>query len=247
MDKKLGFCNLHQGRPFFKYAVEAIYPQVDKIFIFYTDTPSQGYKTPLECPDKRQELYDDIKPFMDKVTWIDGHWDTEGEHVDAVRAHTKGCEWLVRFDADEIYQPGSVDYFVKQAEKTTFKDFRVPMFHFWRSFNWVCRDAQFPFRLERLRGATGWGWLSDEDDKYKIIHMGYAQPTNYIKYKMQVSAHKPEWRPNWYGDCWLSNAKDNIHPVSYIPNPLWNAEPFDKTKLPEVLKNHEYYDKEIIE
>lgn len=243
---KIAFCILHQGRPYFKYAVEALYNQVDKIYIMYTDIPSQGFTGAKPCPDDEHDLQLDIKPFMDKVEWITGHWDYEGNHVDAVKAYAKPDDWLIRFDADEIFPPGSVDYYIKQAEETRYNMFRIPMIHFWRSFNWVCRDAQFPYRLEHYNSGEGSGWLS-ADEEYKILHFGYAQPTVYIEYKMQVSAHRPEWRKNWFADRWLANAKDDIHPVAYLPTPMWNAEPYDKTLLPDVLKKHPYYDLEVIE
>jgi hypothetical protein len=243
MGKKLAFCILHYGKPYLKAALEAIVPQVDKVVILYTDTPSQGYTTDMTCPDTR----DDLKNIADKfkVAWVDGHWENEGLHCDAIKAYSQDYQWLVRFDADEIYPEGMVNHYIKIAEKSKFKMYRMPFKHFWRSFDRVCYDGQYPFRLERLDGGEGYDWLPCENDEQKICHMGYAMPTKYIEYKMQVQAHRAEWRPDWFENIWLKNGQDNVHPVAYVV-PLWQPEDYDKTKLPKVLRDHEYFNMDII-
>ena len=235
---KIAYSIVHYGAPYLKQAVEAIRPQVDKVVILYSPTPSQGFTTNLVCPDTEEEL----KALVGDAEWVKGDWKFEGEHNDAILNYNQGYDWTIRFDADEIYPEGSVDYFISEAEKTSFKDFRVPFIHFWRSFEWACFDSQFPIRLLRKTGELT-GWIPDKEEM-RVLHLGYAQPTNYILYKMEVQAHRPEWRKEWLGDIWHPFAKADIHPVSYG---LWNAEPYDKTKLPEVLKKHPYYEMEKIE
>lgn len=236
---------LHYGKPYLAYAIEAIYPQVDKIAIAYTDRPSQSFGTTLQCPDTRQELLDLIEPWRDKIEWIDGNWTHEYEHCDAARAAISNCDWQVRLDADEIFPEGAVDHYIAQAEKQEFQNWRMPFYHFWRSFGKVCRDSSFPQRLERKEG-NGSGWLDDEQENYRVAHMGYAMPTEYIIYKMAVQGHHNEWRPDWYEGKWLPNAQQDVHPVIYIP-PFWNTEDFDKLKLPKVLHKHPYFKLDIIE
>jgi len=198
----------------------------------------------MRCPDTREEL----KAIADKYKcdWVEGSWETEGEHCDAINQYTEGYDWLVRFDADEIYPEGSIKHYINQAEKTNCKNFTLPFVHFWRSFSRVCRDGSYPQRLTNLKGGEGLKILDDGKRKYTILHFGYAQPTKYIIYKMQVHGHKREWRPDWFKKRWLNNAQEDVHPVCYIP-PMWNCEPFDKTKLPEVLKKHKFFRKDLIE
>jgi hypothetical protein len=239
---KIAYCILHQGKPYLKTAVEAIFPQVDLIYIFYSDKPSQGFSSNIPCPDTKEELLAEIKPFMSKIKWVDGDWAMEGDHNDAIWQHVTDKDWIIRFDADEIYPEGSVDWFISEAEKKDFKEYRIHFMHFWRSFKYVCYDSQCPMRIMRMTG-TGCGYL---DDTYKVFHMGYAQPTKYIEYKMQVSGHRPEWRPNWFSEKWLTNAKDDIHPVSYLPVPLWNAVEYNGV-FPKSLQNHQYSNLEVIE
>ncbi len=239
------FMILHYGKPYVAAAVASIYDQVDKICIAYTDQPSQSFPTNLECPDSRKDLLEELAPYMDKIEWLDGHWQHEHEHCDAARAMCGGYEWRFRIDADEVTAPGSVAEWVRQAKLTDYKEFRVPMIHFWRSFSRVCRDSQFPIRLERDNGA-GMGWLDSEGEKYIMYHFGYALPTKYIIYKMQVQGHHSEWRNNWFDQMWLTNAQLDLHPVIYIP-PFWNAEEFDKNKLPDIMKTHAYFNEDLIE
>lgn len=238
----LAFCILHYGRPYLRAAVESLYDQVDKIVILYTSSPSQGFTTDLACPDTREELMAEVAG-LDKVEWVEGNWQYEGDHVEAFRAYTEGFDWAIRFDADEVFPEGSVDWYIEQASKTNFKEFRIHFLHFWRSFSRVCRDSQPPLRVYRLNGGEGCGYL---EDKYRVFHMGYAQPTNYIQYKMQVQGHRSEWRPIWFKQRWLTNAQNDVHPVCYLPTPFWNTEEFTG-ELPKVLKEHKYFDVEVIE
>lgn len=167
MSKRLAFLILHQGRPYLRYAVQAILPQVDKLMIFYSAKPSQGYQTDMECPDTREELREEAYaadqprtdfPHISKIEWREGEWPNEVAHVNAVNAHTEGYDWLVRLDADEIYPPGMVDEMIRQAEaedKRDAREYRIPFCHFWRSFSRVCRDGSHPIRLTRLKGGSG--------------------------------------------------------------------------------------------
>lgn len=238
---------VHYGLPYLAPSVKSLYNQVDKIIIAYTGQPSQSFTTELSCPDTKEDLLASIEPYMDKIEWFEGNWTHEHEHCDAARqaAHAAGFDWLMRSDADEIWPEGSIKHYLKQAIDRPEQQWRIPFLHFWRSFGKVCRDASHPVRLERTTG-DGSGWLDCDNEKYSVCHMGYALPTPYIVYKMQVQGHRSEWRPRWFDEKWLPNAQDDVHPVIYIP-PFWNTEDYDKTKLPQVLKEHEYYDKDLID
>ena len=241
--KILAYIILHTGAPYLKAAVDAILPQVDKLIIAYSPVPTQGFKTDIPCPDKWEDLY----PLAEDAIWIYGQWRNEVEHLDAVWPYTRGFDYLVRLDSDEIFPPGMVDEMIAQAETVPSQRFRIPFQHFWRSFSKVCRDGSHPIRLTKLHGGVKGSevTLDSKGGKWVVHHMGYAQPTKYIEYKMAVSGHKPEWRKNWFDDIWLKNEQINVHPVMFEGH--WNSEDFDKNTLPEVLKQHPYFNKEIIE
>lgn len=239
------WCICHYGKPYIAASVAALYDQVDKIFIAYTDKPSQSFGTTMACPDTKEELLKEIEPYMDKVEWMDGSWEHEWQHCDAARAMAAGYEWLVRFDTDEIYPRGAVKYWVSEAAKTKYKEWRIEFKHFWRSFSKFCYDQSWPVRIEHTTSGEGLGWLP-ASEKHAVCHMGYAMPVKYIDYKMSVSGHKSEWRPDWFVSRFLVNAQKDVHPVCWNP-PLWNTEDYDKTKLPPQLKSHPFYNLDVIE
>jgi hypothetical protein len=253
--KVLGFIILHYGRPYLRAAVEAILPQVDHLVILYSPKPSQGFGTDTPCPDTEGELKQEAFDALDlqaigldgqsKIQWVRGHWHHEGEHTDAIWQYADGYDWIVRLDADEIFPPGMVAEMIAQAEETQHKNYCVPFVHFWRSFSRVNRDAQMPVRLARVNGGEGQRYLDSKGGKWFVYHFGYAQPSRYIQYKLQVSGHRPEFRPDWYEKKWLANAQEDLHPVNF-PG-FWNAEPFDKETMPEVLKRHPYFSMTVID
>lgn len=240
--KKIAYCTLLYGKPYLAAAVEALYDQVDKIVILYTDQPSQGFESKLTCPDTMQDLMKECNPFWDKVTWIQSRWTNEGEHVGAFRLFATDYDWGIRFDSDEIYTPGMVDALIEQAEETNHREYRIPILHHWQSFGKCCRDAHMPTRLSRINGGEGERYLEPRG-KWWMHHMGYAQPSAYITYKLSCSAHKPEFRADWYETKWLAHATTDVHPVIFN---WWNVEDYDVSKLPEVLKKHPLAGKEPI-
>lgn len=243
----LGFMILHYGLPYLRAALEAILPQVDRLVILYSEKPSQGFGTAMTCPDSYRDLVHvslDV-PGSEKVEWVTGTWHHEGAHTDAIWQYAEGYDWIVRLDADEIFPPGMVAEMIGQAETTQHKNYCVPFVHFWRCFNRCCRDAQMPVRLARVNGGEGQRYLDSKGGKWEVLHFGYAQPSRYIEYKMQVSGHRPEWRPNWYAERWLENAQADVHPVIFPTH--WHPVDFDKTTMPDVLKRHPYFSMDVIE
>ncbi len=258
--KTLAFCILHTGRPYLRAAIESIFDQVDHIAILYCPTPSQGYQADIPCPDSRIDLLAEVFAIpgsSKKITWIDGKWANETEHVNAIWPYAIEGEfdWVWRFDADEISPPGMIREMAMQAAHERMAAivalldppavFRVPFVHFWRSFSRVCQDGSHPVRLFSLHGGDGEVTLDSKLGGWFVFHMGYAQPTAYITYKMQVSGHRPEWRADWFKDRWLANAQADVHPVMFPTH--WMPEDFAKATMPEVLRKHEFYGMDVIE
>ncbi len=231
---KKAYMILHYGLTYLPAAIESIYDQVDQIFIAYTPKPSQGHSTEMNCPDSSDELLGSIQKWADKITVEVGSWNNEGEHTEAGRkmANLKDDDWLIRLDSDEIFQPGAVDFFIGMAKDRNEHQFGLPFIHFWKSLNKVCRDGQRPIRLERKGGFGSTNLPDTVDEKYAILHFGYAQPDKYIRYKMEVQGHRDEWREDWYEEKWLKNAQTDVHPVSLK---FWNTEDYDLNKLPSFV------------
>lgn len=234
--KTLGYMMLHYGAPYLRASLEALAPQVDHIVILYTDFPSQGFMAETLCPDSEKELYDIARDFH--VTWAKGRWPNEGAHHDAIWSFAEGYDWLIRCDSDEVYPEGMVAELIRQAAATEHKFYRIPFQHFWQSFTHVCRDGQMPMRLIRVTGGEGERYLDSDNWRWAVHHMGYCQPNRYIQYKMEVSGHRPEFRPDWYEEKWLKASLTDVHPVVFD---FWNAEPYDAALLPPALKAHRLY------
>lgn len=258
MTRKLAFLILHTGKPYLRYAIQSILPQVDKLMIFYSPKPSQGHQTDMACPDTESDLLMEVLDLQTpdaKIQWNVGNWSNETDHVNAVQAFTDGFDWLVRLDADEIFPPGMVNEMIRQADKyPAVNDFRIPFVHGWRSFSKCCRDGSHPIRLTRigqsatvgrLNGLKGTVTLDSQNGKWEVWHGGYAQPTKYIVYKQMVSGHKSEWRPDWFKDRWMANAQKDCHPVIHPTH--WMAEDFDKSKMPTLMHQHPYFSMDLIE
>jgi hypothetical protein len=119
------------------------------------------------------------------------------------------------------------------------------MVHHWRSFNYVCHDTSWPVRAFANGGERTASYALGEFSGV-IYHFGYARSVADTRYKVETSAHKGEWRPGWLDDVFLNfpNRLNDLHPVVHD---MWNAESFDKLKLPEFMRDHPYYDLEVID
>jgi hypothetical protein len=246
MNKVLGFCIIFWGKPYMEAMLASIMPQVDHMVLFYTDKPSQGFGTDRPCPDTEEELKAFTEKYGDKIEWIKGNWNNEGDHVNAFQAHTEGYDWAFRIDTDEVLPPNFIEKMIEQNKDKEENLFRVPFIHFWKSFNKICRDGQQPVRLYKLDENSKKGIFSEaySDNKDgEVYHFGYAIPDKYMRFKWLCSGHLPELKPDWLDNTWKNDIQKDCHPVSIN---LWNTEDFDKTTLPKYLKDHENYNKEII-
>ncbi len=238
----LAYMPLHTGLPWLYETLHQILPQVDKLVILYTPTPSCGYTTLLPCPDLREDLFKIAEHFGNeyagKLVWVDGRWSNEHDHCDAIWDFADGYDYVLRVDADEVYPDGFMAEMVRQADAyPEVGSFRFPFLHFWKDLEHVCRDFHPPYRM--LRNPRMGDWMAlDSKSQWFVYHMGYAQPTEYIAYKLSVSYHKPEFRKDWFQEKWLKKADKDLHPVT--PG-IWDAEEFDRSTLPDVCAVNPLY------
>jgi hypothetical protein len=212
MTRKIAYCIAHYGKPYFAAAVEAMYDQVDRIVVLYASSPSQGFRPDMVNPDTEQDLMTCCNPFWDKVTWVNGTWGNEGEHVDAYKMFSAAFDWAIRLDSDEIYPPGMVDEMIRQAEESNHKDYRIPFVHHWRSFAHGCRDAQMPTRLTRIKGGEGERYLDSQNGKWEVNHMGYAPDEIHRVQARCIGPPSPNSARTGYETRWKANALVDVHP-----------------------------------
>jgi hypothetical protein len=245
MSKILAYVSCHYGKDYLGYAIRSIYPFVDKILILYTPKPSYGHHTELVNPDNEKDIRLAAFKFGDpdhKIKWMEGQYGNEGQHrhVATEYAQNMGYDTVMALDYDEIWDHESIRSAIQYVINSDKKIFRVPMIHFWRSFNYVCRDLAQPVRFTKLSG---------EGDAYvpletPVYHFGYAIPTDLLAYKSSIHGHKDEWRENWFNEVWLADRRTDVHPT--CEQDFWTPEDFDKRKLPKFMRKHPFYNLEVI-
>lgn len=237
--KTLAYIPLHYGSPYLDAVIRSIHDHVDKILILYTEHPSYGQSKGLKNPDSRQQLYDIAHNASDKIEWVQiRHTSQENHHRQMVFKHAHDYDLIMAVDSDEIFE--DVEDMKQAAMNTNCKTVNVGgdrWWHFWRSFNECNRDGFYPTRFHVVGGKEEAAIIHVG----KIYHMGYALPEDLTRYKISVHGHK-DIKGSWIHTKWINYKKGHtklLHPDSET---VWiETEPFDKTTLPQILKDHPYY------
>ena len=250
--KILGYIPLFYGAEYIEACIKSMLPFVDKLIIVYVDKASQGHKTNIPCPESRELLHGiAVKAVTDmgangKFEWHDaGTFPDESSHRNYILQFSEGYDLIFTLDADEVCEPLDMTKAIEAAYNSDKRHIGISGFiNFWRSFSWACYDSFIPYRFVNLRNLKG-----TDQTNLRIYHFSTAQDIKTIKFKWNVSGHKNELRPDWFEihekwKPWI-NWMDNrgLHPVALD---LWLATPFDKETLPEVLKEHLNFNKELI-
>jgi hypothetical protein len=166
-----------------------------------------------------------------------------------------GADIVLVVDCDEVWSRAALEntlIFVRaNHQHKPVRDFLVNMVHLWRSFNWCCRDQNWPVRLIDL-SVDEKSHVYVHSDMGKVYHFGYAIRNDIMTYKWQIHGHKGELRPGWLENEWQASPPvENCHPTngrdSKTGKGFWNPEPFDKEQLPELMREHPFWDMERIE
>lgn len=242
---RIAYYALHYGSDYLGWSIRSIYDHVDQIHILYTDKPSHGHSSPLPNPDSREKLKKSSLTFGDpgnKIKWHEGHWGWEGQQRDTIFeiAKREGADTVLVVDADEIWPEDVIKKALEEGDASPVRNNLIRMHTFWRSFSWTCTDEMMPVRLIYPNKPVGVKYLSG-----RVLHFGYARSVEDVQYKISCHGHKGEWRSEWFDRyrTWPASGNNDLHPTC---RDTWNAQPYDKTQLPEYMKSHPYYDKEVI-
>lgn len=251
--KTLAYIPLLYGKDYIQYAIRSVYSEVDAILILYTDKPSHGTGTGLPCPDTRDELIElcaAVDP-NNKIIWMTGNWNLEGQQRNEAHYYAKkhGYDILVAVDADEIWKTEMLRELIQLTFDRKASKCLVWMRHLWRSFNYICDDQMRQERIYYMR-----------DDKKDLIyapqpinqvwHFGYAQDLKTVEYKISIHGHSAEWilpKERWFTEryCVFPPAEGvYVHPACAD---VWFPAEFNKEQLPEIMREHPYYNLEKIE
>jgi len=245
----IAYYPIHYGSDYLGWSIKSIYDAVDKIYILYTSSPSQGFSTTMYNPDTKEKLLDSANMFGDpkgKIKWIEGQWPNEGVHRAAIRSASSqdSPDMILAVDSDEIWSLDVLESSIREASKAKINTCTIRMLTLWRSFSWSCTDEMQPIRITLPKMPQG-TYRLQVDPEGRVFHFGYARDLKSIKYKLTVQGHRAEWRPEWYPryESWPLSGNNDFHPV--VEN-VWNVTPFDKSRLPFFMKEHPYYNLEII-
>lgn len=243
--KVIGYMALHYGLEYIQYAIRSVIDQVDEFWVLYTPFGSHGHVSSVRCPEDMNSLARAAYAAGNgKIRWCNGRWAREGEQRDYIHHLVPEADVILVVDADEIWADGAAEYAVHMAATQPERNFRVPMIHFWRSFNrCVLYDPAWPVRVINPHNASGEKTLL----LAPIAHFGYAQSPAMVAYKWQIHGHKNELRKDcdWFADKFMANAQTDCHPVGSV---YWNPEPVNPADyLPDFMCEHPNWGKDVIE
>lgn len=256
--KVISYTALHYGSDYLYHAIRSVIDHVDEHVVLYSPVGSHGTRTALPCPDSRQQMYDlAALAAGDKLRWVDGEWSDEGKQRESIHLVAPDADVILVVDADEIWPEGYAqsprnffDSFLQGGPKP-YRQYRVPIIHFWRSFyRCVLHDPAFPTRIIFPSGQPGeggmGGYLYDGTGPISICHMGYAQRPDIIYYKQYVHGHRGEWRwqDDWFHTIFMTNRQHDCHPVG---SEYWNPEPVNPWDyMPAFMREHPYANLDVI-
>lgn len=242
----VAYCPLYYGADYLDAAIRSVDPCVDLIYIIYTPTPSHGFSTDKPCPDTQEELMKIATNASDKVRWItvSEGFRFEGEHRNFIYRFTDGFKQVLAFDSDEVFHTEELKLALQEAENLPNRYVNVDGFvNFWKSFNHVNRDHFHPTRITNLN-------VIDNGSKgvvrCTVYHFGCALREEIMRFKFTVYGHRDEIFSDWLEGKYFGWTPETrkLHMAS---RDIWDrAEDFDKTTLPDILKNHPYYNLEKI-
>jgi hypothetical protein len=243
----LGELILHYGGEYLDCAIRSAARYCEEIIVLYTSKPSHGHGTNISCPESESDLMNIAYSASNKVKWVNVDAGQEGVHRGKIFkiAEDGKYDGILVFDADEVF--GDIDEQIEQCWQSTKRNIGFSRYiNFWKSFNHACYDSFTPIRFHNLHNRDCEGWDVVDGTVY---HFGCAQRMEIMRYKLLIHGHKSEIRPNWLTDVyerWQPGMEIplGLHLVSHN---LWpQATDFDKTQLPEILRQHFNYPKDVI-
>ena len=169
---------------------------------------------------------------------------------------------MVKADYDEVWDVDDLRRSIKEVYNSPYRRHGIDGFiNFWRGFGHVTAnhkilqntgkyiegedsDRYRPIRLIHLREKNT---TKEPEIKARIWHFGYAIEREKMLYKLSIHGHRGSMRKEWLEiwENWEPSIKEGLfHPDSLE---VWlKIKQFDRTKLPEILHKHPYFNLEMI-
>lgn len=237
MTQRIAITRLHYGLDLIGSVIRATEGYFDRHIVVYTEKPNFPGTPTAPCPDSRDDLLQACHEAGGKrLHWIEGRIPAVAVAFD----HYDDIELLIEADADEVYHQNLLANVIDRFEHgdLTHQQYRLPFAHHWRAFKYACFDQQWPIRLylpKAPNDETGW-W---ENIGFYVHHFGYSRSEIDMQYKLELSVHRPEFRPEWKAERWdrFPEVLDDLHPVI---RDFWRAQAIADGDLPAALINHKY-------
>lgn len=245
--KTLGFMTLFYGIEYLRESLLSIRDHVDYVVIAITRNPSHGHNTTAKNPDSIEEMITICNSVLGDKCHIDiaDGYDNESQHRAVRYKYCEGFDLILTIDPDEVFKEDEIQNALQYALLMPERYFGIKGYiNFWRNFEHVCLDGFRPIRIENLKNDNQ---LQNIECPLTVYHFSTCQSEAIMRYKYKVFGHASEIKHNWLDGihyAWTpENDIQDVHPVSYS---LWNTIKFDKTTLPEYLKSHPNYNKDLV-
>lgn len=243
--KTVSYTIVHYGKDYLDYALKSIQNNVHHSNVIYTPNPSHGHRTNIQPPETLAEIQAAVSI---PAVWyqIEGIY-YEGQQRDYcvnLCAAQDEADLILVQDYDEIWNEQVLNRALRYVWKENkARNWLINFTHLWKSFDYCCRDQGWPVRIIDLRHKDGIGYIPKEFGE--IYHFGYAVTDKIMRYKWQIHGHKSDLRLGWLDNQWSAwPPSPDCHPTN--DKGFWNPEPFDKSTLPFLMKNHPWYNLELI-
>jgi hypothetical protein len=239
----------HYGKDYLSAALRSIIDHVDQAHVIYTPHPSHGHSTNVPCPETQDDIFkaaDIGSPKVHRYELMGIRHEGPQRDYAVELCRKAGAEMVLVVDCDEVWPENVLSAALSYAwYENKARGWLINFTHFWRSFNWVCRDQGWPVRIIDLRHPLGTiGYIPKEFGD--IWHFGYAVPDSIMTYKWRIHGHRNELRRDWFETKWNAwPPPPDCHPTN--SEGFWNPEPFDKEKLPEIMRTHPFWAAERID
>lgn len=239
--KVAAYMPLHYGKDYLRESILSVIDLVDVFIVLYTPVPSYGFGTNENCPENEDELKLIAEQVCgNKLKWIKKGYNSEGDHRKEIFRHVNEYDLLLAVDADEVFHTEELKEGLEIAYKGAHRNYGIKGYvNLWRSFNHACYDGFLPIRIINLKNRH----KDMSHVPVTIWHFSCCQSETIMRYKYEIHGHKDELRANWLDNIYYGDTMEDLHPVAIG---LWNAVEFDKTQMPDYLKQHINYNKDRV-
>lgn len=248
--KTIAYTALHYGSDYLAYAIRSVIDHVNEYHVLYSAVGSHGSRTDALCPDTRQQLKRIAeKAAGNKLHWHDGEWAYEGQQRDTIHQIVPDADAILILDADEIWTKPLVEHAIDRLEGyNASRHLLVAPIHYWRSLHkCILHDPAAPVRVIYPKFPEGTVLDGGKHIGRCINHMGYAQRSEIVRYKLLTHGHRGEFRRDcdWFSDVFMNTARTtDLHVVG---SEYWNAEPVNPLDyMPAWMADHPYFNLSVI-